>query len=103
MGTGILSSDAARAEALSDAEADTELLAQSVAEPSLPRGTAARTTWAPSTGSTRSRREFLKVGDVRRIKIWSADGTIVYSDEPRLIGEKFELGDDELEPLLRRR
>jgi two-component system, NarL family, sensor kinase len=30
-----------------------------------------------------------------RVKLWDADGRIVYSDEPRLIGQKFELGTDE--------
>ncbi len=34
-------------------------------------------------------------GSLVRVKIWSGDGTIVYSDEPRLIGERFTLGDDE--------
>ena len=39
------------------------------------------------------------VGDVLRVKIWAPDGRIVYSDEPRLIGETFELGEDEMEVL----
>lgn len=34
-----------------------------------------------------------------RVKIWTADGQIVYSDESRLIGETYRLGDDELEAL----
>ena len=34
-------------------------------------------------------------GSLVRVKIWSEDGTIVYSDEPRLIGEQFELDEDE--------
>ena len=34
-------------------------------------------------------------GSLKRVKIWREDGTIVYSDEPRLIGEQFELGADE--------
>ncbi len=40
------------------------------------------------------RRSVLR-GSLVRVKIWREDGTIVYSDEPRLIGERFELGDDE--------
>lgn len=32
---------------------------------------------------------------VMRVKIWTADGRIVYSDEPRLIGNRFALGDEE--------
>ncbi len=30
-----------------------------------------------------------------RVKMWAPDGTIVYSDVPELIGERFELGPDE--------
>jgi two-component system NarL family sensor kinase len=41
-------------------------------------------------------RESVLRGSLVRVKIWSEDGTIVYSDEPRLIGERFALGDDEL-------
>lgn len=36
-------------------------------------------------------------GSLVRVKVWAEDGTILYSDEPRLIGEQFELGDDRLE------
>jgi signal transduction histidine kinase len=30
-----------------------------------------------------------------RVKVWSGDGTIVYSDEPRLIGQRFDLSTDD--------
>ena len=40
-------------------------------------------------------REHVLRGSLVRVKIWSSDGTIVYSDEPRLIGEQFALGADE--------
>jgi two-component system NarL family sensor kinase len=40
-------------------------------------------------------REHVLRGSLVRVKIWRSDGTIVYSDEPRLIGERFALGDDE--------
>ena len=33
--------------------------------------------------------------DVVRVKIWTGDGRIAYSDEPRLIGRRYALGDDE--------
>jgi two-component system, NarL family, sensor kinase len=40
------------------------------------------------------------LGDrIVRVKIWDADGRIVYSDEPRLIGERFSLDDSKLEVL----
>jgi signal transduction histidine kinase len=32
-----------------------------------------------------------------RVKLWTRDGRILYSDEPRIIGERFELGEEELE------
>lgn len=34
---------------------------------------------------------------VIRVKVWAQDGTILYSDEPRLIGRRFELGEEEAE------
>lgn len=34
---------------------------------------------------------------VVRVKVWAPDGTILYSDEPRLIGQRFELGEEEAE------
>ncbi|MEQ1788142.1 MAG: histidine kinase [Acidimicrobiales bacterium] len=34
-----------------------------------------------------------------RVKLWTEDGTIVYSDEPRLTGVTYDLGPDELESL----
>ncbi|MGZ8649239.1 MAG: hypothetical protein ACXW08_11535, partial [Solirubrobacteraceae bacterium] len=36
-------------------------------------------------------------GSLVRVKLWSKDGTVLYSDEPALIGERFELGEDERE------
>jgi signal transduction histidine kinase len=36
-------------------------------------------------------------GSLVRVKLWSKDGTVLYSDEPELIGERFELGDEEAE------
>src|SRR3954449_369035 len=36
---------------------------------------------------------------IKRVKIWSADGTVLYSDVPQLIGQKYELGAEEKELL----
>ena len=44
------------------------------------------------------RAEVLNVS-MLRVKIWAADGTILYSDEPRLVGERFVLDADELAAL----
>ncbi len=40
-------------------------------------------------------REDVLSGSLVRVKLWTADGAIIYSDEPRLIGERFELGPQE--------
>lgn len=37
--------------------------------------------------------------EIARVKIWNAEGKILYSDEPRLIGRRFPLGPDELQAL----
>jgi two-component system, NarL family, sensor kinase len=36
---------------------------------------------------------------VVRVKIWSSDGTIVYSDELQLVGDRYELDEEELDVL----
>ncbi len=38
-------------------------------------------------------------GSLVRVKIWTEDGTIIYSDESRLIGQQFDLGAEEQEVL----
>ena len=38
-------------------------------------------------------------GSIVRVKVWGADGTILYSDEPSLIGQRFALGEEERELL----
>ncbi len=42
-------------------------------------------------------RSQVKTGDVVRVKLWSHDGTVLYSDEPRLIGRRYTLAADDLE------
>jgi len=98
VGTLQLSSRAADAEALNDAQTTTELLARSVAEPAMPRGLAAGRAGAVDRFDRTVLRRLL-VGEVLRIKIWTAEGRIVYSDETRLIGDRFPLGAEELEVL----
>jgi signal transduction histidine kinase len=36
-------------------------------------------------------RDYVRQGSLVRIKVWSADGTVIYSDEPRLVGRRFPL------------
>lgn len=98
VGARLLASDAAHEEALSDARATTSLLAHSVAQPTLPRGLAAGDPGALDRFDRLATQRLL-VGDVRRVKLWAADGTIVYSDDVRLIGERFALDEEELDIL----
>ncbi len=98
IGARVLANRAAAAEALSDARSTTEVLAGSVAEPAIPLGLLEGDPGALDRFD-RLATERLLVNDVRRIKIWRADGTIVYSDEVRLIGEQFQLDEEELEIL----
>ncbi len=41
-------------------------------------------------------RDAVRHDPVVRVKIWGADGTILYSDESRLIGSRYTLGNEEL-------
>ncbi|HYG93966.1 MAG TPA: sensor histidine kinase [Nocardioides sp.] len=91
----LLAEDVARDEALADARATTLVLARSVAEQSVTRGLV-----EGEAGSVdrfdRDVLDRLLVGDVRRVKIWDRGGTVVWSDEARLIGEDYELDEGEL-------
>lgn len=96
--TGIFSQRAARAEALADARVTTELLAHSIAEPAMPRRLVAGDPGAIDRFD-RAVHDRLMTGDVRRIKIWRDDGTVVYSDETELIGKRFALDAEQLSVL----
>jgi signal transduction histidine kinase len=93
-----LSGRAADQEAIADARSTTWLLAHSVADPSITQGLVSGDPGAID----RFDREVLPkllVGDVRRVKIWRGDGTIVWSDKAQLIGSRYDLGGEELEVL----
>ena len=88
----------ATSEALRDARELTELAGRAVVAPAIDAGLA--------EGRTASRAKLAEAVDryvlsdaVVRVKVWTQDGTIVWSDEPRLIGERFRLHDDALEAL----
>jgi two-component system NarL family sensor kinase len=95
LATGRLSGQAASREAIDDAIATTQVLARSVAEPAIPAGLVAGDVGAVDR-LDRAVLARLLVRDVARVKIWAADGTIVYSDKTELIGSRYDLGDDEL-------
>jgi signal transduction histidine kinase len=98
VGTEALNTETARDKSLQDAQSYTKLLAHSVAEPKIPRKLVKADLGAADRFDLFAK-EFLTVGGMRRIKIWNADGTIVYSDEGKLVGQNFKLGKEEREIL----
>ncbi len=88
--------------AVRDATADTAALARVVVEPALVDDVAGRDPGARA--AARARLDDALAGESRagstvRLKLWGADGTVLWSDEPRLVGERFPLSDEDLEAL----
>ncbi|MCX6400659.1 MAG: sensor histidine kinase [Propionibacteriales bacterium] len=98
LATGALSRSAADGAAIDQARGLTAVLGRSVAEPEIPRGLVDGKPGAIDRFDRRALDRLL-VEDVLRIKIWSADGTILYSDRTELIGSSYALGDEELDVL----
>lgn len=88
----------ARSEATRDAEATAELLATAVIEPNLDDAVVAGDPDALARLDALVRRQVL-VGPTVTARVWSADGTVVYSDKPALIGDRYELDEDDLADL----
>ena len=98
VGGSYASRNVAEREAVNDAAVMTDLLAESTVQPALEDGLL--------TGSTTSYDKLDQVvrahvlgPSVVRVKVWKPDGTVIYSDEPRVVGSTFDLGDDEREVL----
>jgi signal transduction histidine kinase len=98
LSTSALSRSAADEEAIADARSLTWVLARSVAQPAIPPGLTEGDA-AAIDRMDRTALDRLLVDDVLRIKLWDADGTVLYSDRTELIGARYPLGDDELEVL----
>jgi signal transduction histidine kinase len=88
----------AHSEALRDARQFAELAGQGIVEPAI--GSAlVRGDRAAIDAVDRVVQERVLGERVVRVKLWSPDGRIVYSDEPRLIGSQFPLDDSKREVL----
>lgn len=85
-------------EATTDARSRGLAIGQAVVEPALTDGVLTRDPTALAAIDKVVRTQVLSK-DLVRVKIWAADGTILYSDEPRLIGHRYDLGDDEITTL----
>jgi signal transduction histidine kinase len=87
-----------RDKAIRDARGVARLAAEGVVEPNLGDGLLDGKAGA-LTLMDRVVQERVLSESIVRVKIWSADGRILYSDEPRLIGTRYPLGEDELAAL----
>jgi signal transduction histidine kinase len=90
--------------AVRDATSDTAALARVVVEPALADAIADRSASAVDRAAARARLDDAVAGELRagsavRMKLWAADGTVLWSDEPRLVGERFPLSEEDLEAL----
>jgi two-component system, NarL family, sensor kinase len=88
----------AEREAVHDAATTTDLLAESAVQPAVTDDLVSGSPSAVAALDAVVHRSVL--GDsVVRVKVWTPDGRIVYSDEPRLIGSTFALGEEERDVL----
>jgi len=81
-------------ESIRDARQVTQVLGVAVIEPSLTDGVV-RGDRAALVALDRVVRERVIEGPVVRVKLWAPDGRIVYSDEPRLIGLRYPLEEEQ--------
>ena len=80
----------ARGEAIRDAKEITRLAGEGIAEPALNEKLLAGDR-APRRASITSMRTRVLKDPVVRVKLWTLDGRIVYSDERALVGRRFAL------------
>lgn len=97
---GLVLRDLSEREAVDDARRLAALAGRGVVEPALTDGALAGRP-ADLAALDRAVQERVLSEDIVRVKVWTPDGRIVYSDEPRLVGRRFALGDDEREALAR--
>jgi signal transduction histidine kinase len=85
-----------RNEALFDAKQLTELAGNAVVTPAIDPGVVREDPTALARLDRVVRRDVLR-DPVVRVKLWDESGRVVYSDEPRLIGQHYTLEPDERE------
>ncbi|WP_209719200.1 histidine kinase [Marmoricola sp. OAE513] len=86
----------AERQSVNDAANTADLLAEAVVQPALQNGIV---TGDPAALASlqEALEDYLSSSSLMRVKLWSRDGRIVYSDEPRLIGRQFTLDEEERE------
>jgi len=92
VGGGILVlREVGRSEAVDDARRSALLVGQGIVEPELSDGLL-RGRPAGLARLDRAVQERVLGDRIARVRLWTPDGRIVYSDEPRLIGRRYALG-----------
>ena len=85
--------------AVHDAEELASLVSEGIVEPHLTPGVLTGRPDQVRRFDRTIRRRVVSREPVVRVKIWSPTGEIVYSDEPRLIGDRYELEDRDFDVL----
>jgi two-component system, NarL family, sensor kinase len=85
-------------QATDNAKQVTRVVAGGIVEPDLTKGVLAERP-ASIARLDRTVRHRVLGGGIVRVKVWTAGGRIVYSDEHRLIGSHYPLGEDEIASL----
>jgi two-component system NarL family sensor kinase len=95
----VISRAASRDEAVTEARLVTEIVARSIVEPNLRDGllTGESGAFAALDAVVRP---LTTGGPLIRVKLWTGDGRIVYSDDQRLLGHRYPLGPDERRALV---
>jgi len=94
-GTFVVVSRDAEAQAIGHAKDITQVEGIGIVEPALSDSLLSGDP-ASIAALDRIVRQRILSGDVVRVKLWTAAGTVIYSDEPRLIGRRFTLDSAEL-------
>jgi two-component system NarL family sensor kinase len=81
-------------EAVRDAKAVTALAGEGIVAPEITAGVLSGTP-ADLRRLDRIVRDRVRRDGIVRVKLWSPDGRVIYSDEPRLVGTRYPLGGDE--------
>jgi two-component system NarL family sensor kinase len=92
--TAVISRRLGTQEAVDDADRMASIAAQAAVEPIID-DSIVELDPAAIDELDRAVRDQVLEGSLVRVKIWHSDGTILYSDESRLIGRRFALDDDE--------
>ncbi|MDQ1434814.1 MAG: two-component system, NarL family, sensor kinase [Actinomycetota bacterium] len=98
LATAVASRRVGEREAIVDARTKTLAKAQGLVEPVVTNGLLTANPAAVQKVGTVVTRDVLD-DQLIRVKIWNRDGTIVYSDEPQLIGSRYTLARDDLAAL----